>query len=130
LKPQILIACAAVMLAMLVLTAVAVAASTRLGQVMTIVVCLGVFLFSLLSNHLVGRRAFENELVGRVEEVVVEGDRDEDLRDPGDSWTVVLAAEAPVLLTPTTTVYYGGDPGGIEMAVPAYAAFTGDLTRD
>ncbi len=127
-KPQILIACAAVMLSMLVLTAVAVAASTRLGQVMTIVVCLGVFVFSLLSNHLVGRRAFQNDLIGRVVEVVADADRDGDFRDAGDRWTVTLAAEVPVLLTPETTIYYGADPGGIEIAVPRYDRFTGDLT--
>ncbi|MGP1309560.1 MAG: ABC transporter permease [Phycisphaerales bacterium] len=129
LKPQILIACAAVMLSMLVLTAVAVAASTRLGQVMTIVVCLGVFVFSLLSNHLVGRRAFQNDLIGRVVEVETVNDRDGDFRDAGDAWKITLAGETPVLLTPETPVYYAGDPGGIEMALPRYAPFTGDLTN-
>jgi hypothetical protein len=130
LKPQILIACAAVMLSMLVLTAVAVAASTRLGQVMTIVVCLGVFVFSLLSNYLVGRRAFENALIGRVESVEVVADRDSNFRNAGDSWRITLAAETPALLTPETTIYYAGDPGGIEMAVPTYQPFVGDITRD
>jgi hypothetical protein len=129
-KPQIMIACAAVMLSMLVLTAVAVAASTRLGQVMTIVVCLGVFVFSLLSNHLVGRRAFQNELIGRVVEVAAVADRDGNFRDAGDRWTVTLAAEVPVLLTPASTIYYGADPGGIEIAVPGYNQFTGDLSID
>lgn len=129
-KPQIMIACAAVMLSMLVLTAVAVAASTRLGQVMTIVVCLGVFVFSLLSNHLVGRHAFQNELIGRVVEVAADADRDGNFRDAGDRWTITLAAEVPVLLTPATTIYYGGDPGGIEIAVPTYNPFTGDPTVD
>lgn len=38
--------------AILVLTAVAVAASTRLGQVMTLLVCIGVFLIGLVSNSL------------------------------------------------------------------------------
>ena len=127
-KPQIMIACAAVMLSMLVLTAVAVAASTRLGQVMTIVVCLGVFVFSLLSNHLVGRRAFQNELIGRVVEVTPDTDRNGDFRDAGDRWTIRLAAEVPILLTPTTPIYYGADPGGIEIVVPEYNPFTGDLT--
>lgn len=128
-KPQIMIACAAVMLSMLVLTAVAVAASTRLGQVMTIVVCLGVFVFSLLSNYLVGRRAFQNELIGRVASVEAVNDPDGDFRDPGDAWSATLAGETPVLLTPATTAYYAGDPAGIEMAVPRYTAFAGDLTR-
>ena len=73
--PQITIACFAVLLSMMVLTAVAVAASTRLGQVMTIVVCMGVFLFSLLSNHMVGRRAFDNPVVGRIASVERERSR-------------------------------------------------------
>ncbi len=38
--------------ALLVLTAVAIAASTRLGQVMTLVVCLGLFVLGLISNSL------------------------------------------------------------------------------
>lgn len=38
--------------AVLVLTAVAIAASTRLGQVMTLLVCFGVFLLGLISNSL------------------------------------------------------------------------------
>jgi ABC-2 type transport system permease protein len=38
--------------ALLVLSAVAIAASTRLGQVMNLVVCTGVFLFGLISDYL------------------------------------------------------------------------------
>ena len=43
--------------AILVLAAVATAASTRLGQVMTIVVCAGVLFGSMLSNYFIGRHA-------------------------------------------------------------------------
>lgn len=43
-------------MAVMVITAVAVAASARLGQVMTLVVTLAVFLVGLLSDWLVGRR--------------------------------------------------------------------------
>ncbi|MFO0874803.1 MAG: ABC-2 transporter permease [Phycisphaerales bacterium] len=44
-------------IALLVLTAVAVAASTRLGQVLTVAVTLGVFMLGMLSDWLFGRPA-------------------------------------------------------------------------
>lgn len=129
-KPQITIACFAVLLSMMVLTAVAVAASTRLGQVMTIVVCLGVFLFSLLSNHMVGRRAFDNPVVGRIASVEAVNDPNRNFRDARDSWRITLDAEPGVSLLRNGPVYFGGDPGGIEMAVPRFTPFTGDLSNE
>lgn len=65
-KPQIALTCVAIGTGLLVMTAVAVAASTRLGQVMTITVSLGIFLLGLLSNYFVGRHVFSNEQVGVV----------------------------------------------------------------
>jgi hypothetical protein len=59
-KPQILFACICLIFAVMVMTAVATAVSTRLGQVMTIVVCVGVFLAAMLSNYVVGRHVFKN----------------------------------------------------------------------
>jgi len=67
LKPQITLACACLAMALLVMSAIAVAASTRLGQVMTIVVCAGVFMLGLLSNHFIGRHVFVNERIGEVQ---------------------------------------------------------------
>ncbi len=67
--PQVVTACAALSLAILVLASVATAASTRLGQVMTIVVCFGFFVAALLSNFLVGRHVFVNNAVAMVESV-------------------------------------------------------------
>ncbi|QYU67722.1 ABC transporter permease [Leptolyngbya sp. 15MV] len=55
LKPQTLFACLGLTMAILALAALATAVSTRLGQVMTIIVCASVFLFGLLSNYLIGR---------------------------------------------------------------------------
>jgi hypothetical protein len=66
LKPQIMLACLCLGAALLVMTSIAVAASTRLGQVMTIVVCLMFFVFGLLSNHFIGRHVYQNERVGQV----------------------------------------------------------------
>ncbi len=43
------------LIAILLLTAIAVAASTRLGQVLTLLVTLGIFLVGMLSDHYIGR---------------------------------------------------------------------------
>lgn len=74
-KPDVTKAGVAVLIGLLVISAVATAASTRLGQVMTIVVCAGVFLAGLLSNHFLGRLAFENRPVGRVFQVEADNPR-------------------------------------------------------
>ncbi|MEZ6165080.1 MAG: ABC transporter permease subunit [Phycisphaerales bacterium] len=42
-KPQIMLACACLAMALLVMTSIATAVSTRLGQVLTIAICAGVF---------------------------------------------------------------------------------------
>ncbi len=65
-KPQIMLACFILLVALLVMTAVATAASTRLGQVMTIVVCAVIFLSGLLSNYIIGRAVYENDRFGQV----------------------------------------------------------------
>jgi ABC-type transport system involved in multi-copper enzyme maturation permease subunit len=52
---QLWIALAALTMAILVLAAIAVAVSTRLSQVMTLVVTVGLFLAGMLSDHFVGR---------------------------------------------------------------------------
>ncbi len=66
LKPQITIACLVLMMALLVMSAVATAASTRLGQVMTVVVCAVIFVAGLLSNYMIGRNVFDNTRVGQI----------------------------------------------------------------
>jgi ABC-type transport system involved in multi-copper enzyme maturation permease subunit len=53
-NPQLMIALALVFQAILVLAAVAIAASTRLGQVMTLMVCVGAFLAGLVSEYFLG----------------------------------------------------------------------------
>ncbi len=55
-KPNLVLGLIAVLVAILVLTAIAIAASARLGQVMTLCVTLGAFLLGLLSDWLIGRR--------------------------------------------------------------------------
>jgi hypothetical protein len=54
-KPQLWIALGALTIAILVLSAVAVAASTRLGQVLTLCVTVGVFLLGMMSDWTFGR---------------------------------------------------------------------------
>lgn len=60
-----LIGAAVLVFAMImILTAVAVAASTRFGQVMTLTVCLGVLLLGLVSDAMFGRYQADNLLAG------------------------------------------------------------------
>lgn len=126
LKPQILIASGCVCMSMLVLTAVAIAASTRLGQVMTIVVSAGAFVLGLLSNYLVGRHAFDNDPVGVVESVSWPDERPNDLRSPGDEVYLRLKSPPDADMPPGTSIYYGPTPLGLALAVPAHRAFEGD----
>ena len=53
---QLWIALAGVTMAILTLTAIAIAASTRLGQVMTLCVTVGVFMLGMLSDWIFGRQ--------------------------------------------------------------------------
>lgn len=62
---QLLIAMSLIFMAVLVLTAVAVTASTRLGQVMTLLVCIAVFVVGSTHPYVFGRWA-EHIPVGRV----------------------------------------------------------------
>jgi ABC-type transport system involved in multi-copper enzyme maturation permease subunit len=55
-RPQILLAMVGLLLAVLIISAIAIAASTRLGQVMTLCITLGVFLLGMLSDWIFGRK--------------------------------------------------------------------------
>lgn len=128
-KPEILKASACVVLSMLVLTAVAIAASTRLKQVMTIVVCAGVFLLGLLSNSLLGRYAFENDRVGVIESVEVPLP-EPTMRRAGDEVTIVLDRLPEERVEVGGSVYYGPNPNGVLLAVPSHGRFEGDATDE
>jgi len=131
LKDQVLVACAALTLAILVLTAVATAASVRLGQVMTIVVCLGVFLAALLSNHLVGRRVFSNTPLGVVREAIPEDASKPTFAEAGDTYLLNLVSPADAPPAPRSALYYSATPNGYPMMTldSSYGAFTGDLAN-
>mgnify|MGYP000969844451 CR=1 FL=1 len=126
-KPQVLTACCALILAILVLAAIATAASTRLGQVMTIIVCLGVFVASLLSNFFVGRFVFRNEAIGQIRQV--------DQLDPSKSFAgehspvvITLRRPTPRPIAPGTAIYYGPSPNGFPLhTLGTYPDFKGNL---
>ncbi|MFO0830522.1 MAG: ABC transporter permease [Phycisphaerales bacterium] len=126
-KPQVLTACCALVLAILVLAAVATAASTRLGQVMTIMVCLGVFVASLLSNFMLGRFVFRNEPVGVIRRVEA---MDSSKSFTADHSPLVITLEHPVPrpITPGTAIYYGPSPNGFPLHTPTdYGDYKGSL---
>jgi len=116
-KPQITLACGLMALSMLLLTAIATAISTRLGQVMTVVTLAGVFLLGLLSNHLLGRYAFTNTPAAEIETATFAGRGEPSFDTPGDTFELALATASTVSLEPGTPIYYGTDPSGLDMAV-------------
>ncbi len=63
LEPQMLLGLLLTFQALMIIVAVALAASTRLGQIMTLFICLGVFIIALINDGLLGRRAEENKLL-------------------------------------------------------------------
>lgn len=129
-KPQITLACVCLVLAVMVLTAAATAASTRLGQVMTIVVCAGLFVSTLLTDHFIGRYAFRNQTVAVIKNVTPADPARTTFRQPGDTINVELAGPAKVEIQPGFPFYYGPNPGGFALAVPAFAAITPERTRE
>jgi len=119
-KPRVVLACATMLLAILVLTAIATAASTRLGQVMTIVVAAGVFVLGLVSNEFLGERAFQNEPVAFISEATPSLPSHEGLSLPGHTYNVTL--ENAVLedqreFRAGDPFYYGPNANGLGLAV-------------
>jgi len=128
-KPQILLASALLLMAIPVLTGVAVAASTRLGQVMTIAACAAVFMGGLLSNYFFGRHAFTNDPLGLVATAQFERDIDRDFRDPNDVIKLTLRQPPDARLEVGDSLYYGPTPSGLGIAVPEHNRFEGDPSR-
>lgn len=128
-KPQILIASGCVLLSILVLTSIAIACSTRLGQVMTIVACSGFFMVGLLSNHLLGRSAFTNRQIAVISEFTPD-DNGPAFTEPGGRATVLLDSAPRANLRPGDSFYYGPDPSGLNLLVPTHPRFQGDPARE
>lgn len=126
-KPQVTLASIAVLMSTLVLSALATAASARLGQVMTIVVCAGMFMLGLLSNHLVGRHAFRNEYVGRIEHAMPLREVDADLSEPGAGYEIMLKNDARRTIRPGDSFYFAATPSGFPMLVRSFPRFEWDL---
>lgn len=127
-KPQITMACAIMAMSMLVLTAIATAVSTRLSQVMTIVVCAGIFVLGLLSNHLFGRRAFMNEPVAEVARADLAGDGLTPLDERGGTVLVTLLGPPTVPIEPGASIYFGPFANGVSLMVPAHPPFQGGMS--
>jgi ABC-type transport system involved in multi-copper enzyme maturation permease subunit len=129
LKPQVTLASAALGMAVMVLTSVAVAASTRLSQVMTVFLCLGVFVGSLLTNYFIGRYAFRNESFGIIaaaqptDVTRVEFDRE------GDTYTIDLTRPPNRSIAAGSNFYWGTNANGFDLATGRMPAFEGDVER-
>lgn len=119
LQPEVLMALGGVLLALLVVASVALAASTRLSQVMTVVVCLVVFVLGLLTDTLFGRRAFESNARGRIVEINVLDDHDDDFSDEGDAYHVIF--DRGIDLADGMEVYLSSDNVGFGLLGPGKA---------
>jgi len=129
LKPQITIAAASVVMALLVLTAIATAASARLGQVMTLVVCCGAFMFGMLSNHFLGSRAIDSSFVGVIGAAQPQLANQATLDQNGDVYNITLEFDPRRQLKPGLPFYYGENPNGFQMALAPYEPYKGSLTE-
>lgn len=127
-KPQITIACFCLTMAILVLTSIATAASSRFGQVATIGICLVVFMLSLLTNHLIGRHAYSNAFIGIVRQAESLDITRSELSRPGDAYRVELQQDPTAPVRPGTSIYYGPSPNGSAIMVASHPAFSGDPT--
>ena len=128
-KPQITIACICLVLAVTVLCAAAVAASTRLGQVMTIVVCFGIFVLSLFSNFLIGRHVFSNELLGTIASAKADDPEKLAFDGPESSYTIRLEMPPTKPMPAGTEFHYGPNPSGFPLlSRDPYLEYKGDLT--
>lgn len=144
-KPQILTTAIVMAMAIPILCSIAVAASTRLGQVMTLVVCFGALLLGLLSSGLIGARAYANAPLGRITGVEIVVDRSDQFAaratvdgpaaapagirpfsSSGDTYAIKLKAAPPRAIQPGDPVYYGPFPNGFDLAVPTFTPFAGD----
>lgn len=126
-KPQIAMASVAIVLAQVAMTAVATAASSRLGQVMTIVVCAGVLMMGLLSNHFLGRRAINNTAIARIESATPVLASRPDLDANGNEFDVVLELEPRRKIEPGMPFYYGTSPSGYMLATHPFKPYDGEL---
>lgn len=127
LKPQICFACFAMSAGIFVLAAVATAVSTRLGQVMTITVCVGVFLFGLMSNYLIGKHVFNNHLAALIKAATPLDSVHPGWDEPGSTYKITTVSATKIPIRPGDSFYYADSPSGFPMIVPAFPPYTGSL---
>lgn len=133
-KPQIFLASVGLVLSMLVLTAIATAASARLGQVMTLVICAGAFMLGLMSNHFLGQRAINNQFLARIDDApgsvnpALTGMTRFD--SPGDTYSIRLEFAPRFRMLPGSPVYYSENPNGVRMAVSRFTPFDGSVDNE
>lgn len=112
LKPQVTIAGGCLVLGVLVITSIAIAASSRLGQVLTILCCMGVLVLGLLSTTIVGRHAFINQHSGIVRSVTITPNT----AAARDDFVIALKGTARPPFAVGDTIYYGPNPNGFDLA--------------
>ncbi len=115
-KPGVLVAALSLTTAIAVLCAIAVAASTRLGQVMTLVLCFSVLVLGMLTGPLVGRFAYENAPVATVLNTSAFRERMVDFEAVGDRYIVNLRSAPGKVVKVGDPVWYGAFPSGFDMA--------------
>lgn len=105
----------ALFLALLVMCSIAIAASARLGQVMTIFICILVFFLGLLSDHFFGRRAFVANSLARITEIEPGRDLKDDFNEQGNWYTIRVAQG--IELKEGMTVDIAADPLGLSSII-------------
>jgi ABC-type transport system involved in multi-copper enzyme maturation permease subunit len=127
LKPQITFASVGLTMAILVLASIATAVSTRLGQVMTIVACVGVFTLGLLSNYFLGSAAFTNAPVAIIRDAVPANALAPGWADAGDAYTITFRSPPSPAPKVGDPFFYGPSPNGFPLSVERFKPFTGQI---
>ncbi len=127
LKPQVTLASATLLLALIVLAAVATAASTRLNQVATIVACMLVFVAAMMSNSIVGSRVFHNTIAGTVGDYVPVDLNTPELSTLGTQGKLELAGPPESPIRVGDSLYISPTPNGFPMLWAGFDRFTGSL---
>lgn len=128
-KPEVGKAAICLLGSVLVLTAIATAASARLGQVMTLMVCTGLFVLGLMSNHFIGSRAIQNDFVAQIDTATPRLAGMSSLAHAEDVYDIVLRIEPRTRMLPGSPVYYGPNPSGYALHVRPFTPFSGDVAN-
>ncbi len=129
-KDQVLLACLCLTMAVVVLTSIATAASTRFGQVTTIVLCLAIFVGALLTNYFIGRHVFKNQALAVIDSATPGAPERPTLAGRGDYFTVRLKQAPKEAIKPGEPFYFGPTPDGFPlMTREPIEAYSGDLSN-